>query len=385
MKIFYQLIFVLLLSILLISNTIYSQDLELSKTFVVAGRSILATGDVSATEQNALQDAMQNAIEQALITLIPAETYVEKFELIYERIIDKPQIYVGDYEILKRYEYNNAYIVLARATVSLQQLKEDLSSLGFHSLSDAKAIQKPHIMIVIPEQHISRHIPDPAGETEMVRKFLEKGFNVVDQTQSAKIRESDQVKALLRGDEKAAKAIGKQYGAEVIIVGEAFSELSEPAHGLINCRARVEARAIESDTAKILTANAKTAGGTDTVESVAGKKALQRAGGLLADYFIDQLMAKWSEKIASGEVRLVISGIKFDQLVKFEKALKTNISDIEAIHRRSYEAGIATIDIQTKVDAQRIAEELTTKTHEGIKFEITAFTANRIDLKLISK
>ena len=121
-------------------------------------------------------------------------------------------------------------------------------------------------------------------------------------------------------------------------------------------------------------------------ENVAGKKALQRAGGLLANYFIEQILTKWSKKVTtSGEVRLVISEVKFNQLMQFEKALKTQISGVEAVHRRSFEAGVATIDVQTKIDAQRLAEELATRKFERFNVEVTAFTANRVDLKLQGK
>jgi hypothetical protein len=389
--------FFALLFVLFISSISYTQESDMDKTFIVSGRSVIVGEDAAAAERNALHDAMRNAIEQMVSILIPAEKFGENFELISERITDKPQGlppdfvgtkgYIKQYDVLYSNNRNDVYTVLIKAQVSTKLVKDDLAMLNLlPATPDMSAMHKPRIMIVIPEQHIRRVVPDPAGETDMIRLFTEKGFMVVDQAQVAKIRESDRVKTALRGDEKAAAAIGKQHGAEVIIIGEAFSETAEPAHGLSICRARIEARAIETDTARILAANAKDAGGSDMVESVAGKKALRRASGLLADYIIEQILTKWGEKATtSGEVRLVISEVKFDQLVQFEKALKTQISRVEAVHRRSFEAGVATIDVQAKIDAQQLAEKLATKTFEGFKVEVTAFTANRMDLKLQGK
>jgi len=384
-----------LLFVLFISNTSYTQESDTVETFTVSGRSVVVDEDIKTAERNALYDAMRNAIEQMVSILIPVEKFGENFELISERITDKPQGlplseakgYIKQYDILYSRKRNDAYTVLIKALVSTKLVKDDLAMLNLLPMRpDLTVVYKPRIMIVIPEQHIRRVVPDPAGETEMIRLFAEKGFTVVDQAQVAKIRESDRVKAALRGDQKAAAAIGKQYGAEMIIIGEAFSKTAEPAHGLSTCRARIEARAIESDTARILAANAKDAGGSDMTENVAGKKALQRASGLLADYLIEQIVAKWSEKATtSGEVRLVISEVKFNQLVQFEKVLKTEISGVEAVHRRSFEAGIATIDVQAKIDAQQLAEELATKKFEGFNVEVTGFTANRVDLKLQGK
>ena len=373
-----------LLLVLFISSISHSQEADTVKTFIVSGRSVAVGKDAKLAERNALHDAMRNAIEQMVGVLIPAESFGKNFELISERITDKPQGYIKQYDVLYSRNRNDVYTVLLKTLVSTKLVKDDLAALNLLPVTpDIAAMRKPRIMIVIPEQHISRVVPDPAGETEITRIFLEKGFKVVDRTQVAKIRKSDQVKAALRGDKKAAAAIGKQYGAEVIIVGEAFSETAAPAHGLSTCRARIEARAIESDTARILAANAKEAGGSDMTVNVAGKKALQRAGGLLANYLIEQILAKWSEKVTdSGEVRLVISEVKFNQLVQFEKAIKTHISSVEAVHRRNFEAGVATIDVQTKIDAQQFAEELATRKFEGFNVKVTGFTANRVDLKL---
>ncbi|MEQ9442433.1 MAG: CsgG/HfaB family protein, partial [Cyclobacteriaceae bacterium] len=38
----------------------------------------------------------------------------------------------------------------------------------------------PKVMVIIPEYHITRQVPDPAGETEIIRKFVNAGFPVVD-------------------------------------------------------------------------------------------------------------------------------------------------------------------------------------------------------------
>ena len=251
-----------LLFVLFISSISHSQETDTVKTFIVSGRSVAVGKDANLAERNALHDAMQNALEQMVGVLISEENFGKNFELISDRITDKPQNYIKQYDVLYSRNRNDVYTVLIKASVSTKLVKDDLAMLNLLPVTpDLRAMRKPRIMIVIPEQHIGRVVPDPAGETEMIRLFTEKGFTVVDQAQVAKIRASDKLKAALRGDKKAAAAIGKQYGAEVIIVGEAFSETAAPAHGLSTCRARVEARAIESDTARILAANAKEAGG----------------------------------------------------------------------------------------------------------------------------
>jgi hypothetical protein len=210
------------------------------------------------------------------------------------------------------------------------------------------AAPKMRIMVIIPEVHITRKIPDPAGETEIIKKLLEKGFDVVDQKMVDAIRYDEQVAKAMK-DEKAAAGIGRDYGADVIIIGEAFSEFAgrQPG-GMISCRARVEARAIKIDTGSILAADGKHGSGMDISENVAAKTALRQAGGELADYFIKQcddyfkqLTSAESVKTptSAGTVQILLSKIQsYGQLIQFEKAIK-GIEGVKEVHRLSFSDG----------------------------------------------
>lgn len=150
------------------------------------------------------------------------------------------------------------------------------------------------IMVVIPEEHIGRKVPDPAGETEIIKKLIEKGFEVVDQGQVKRIRQSQRVASALK-DNKAARDLGKEFEADIIIIGEAFSEFAKRMEaGMVSCRARVEARAVRTDTGRILAADGRHGSALDISENIAGKRALQDAGSELADYFIQQIIKNWS-------------------------------------------------------------------------------------------
>jgi hypothetical protein len=141
--------------------------------------------------------------------------------------------------------------------------------------------QRMRIMVVISETPLDRRIPDPAGETEIIRQFLQAGFRIVDQEQTRHIRDSDQVRQALAGDIEAVQRLGQRYGVEVLIVGAAMSEkaLSSGLLGdLISARARLEARAVRTDTGDILVADGQVASGVDITEYSAGKKALTEAG-----------------------------------------------------------------------------------------------------------
>lgn len=146
----------------------------------------------------------------------------------------------------------------------------------------------PSIMVIIPEIHIQRRIPDPAGETEIIRKFTEAGFRVVDPSVYDDIRNSEKVLSAAK-DASQAQMIGRQFGADIIIIGEAFSERAANQGNMITCRARVEARAVSTKDATIIAANGTHAGGADITESSSSKVSLANAGALMADYLLERM------------------------------------------------------------------------------------------------
>ncbi len=116
-----------------------------------------------------------------------------------------------------------------------------------------KGKPRPTISVKIPEQHLSRPIPDPAAETEIKILLRELGFTVV------------------------------ESGGEVEVVGEAFSEMGLRKGSLTACRARVEIKMTTSKKPGQEWNDRETAGGIDLAEMVAAKNALQTAGQRLSE------------------------------------------------------------------------------------------------------
>ena len=98
-------------------------------------------------------------------------------------------------------------------------------------------------MVIIPEQNIHHEIPDPAGETEIIRILIEQGYSVIDQKITSQIRKNKEYPALLPGNEKLAMEIGLKSGADIVLFGKVFSESSpQVVKGFQSCRARIELR-----------------------------------------------------------------------------------------------------------------------------------------------
>ena len=249
------------------------------------------------------------------------------------------------------------------------------------TVPDAQVIvRKPRVMILISERHWQA--PNPTTETEMIRKFTENGFKVVDPNQIRRAHVSEPGGGLLHGDPAAAAAIGRQYGAELVIVGEAFSNDTRISYGLYTSRATAEVRMLDVDTATIFVAQSQTGSGSDLTENMASQKAFQNTGELLADYLMEHIANQWNKQRPKAyEVSLVVAELTFSQLAQLEQMLQ-NWRGIDAINLRSFEAGVAVIGLETRHTAQRLASELVSKPLNQFSLDVTNFTTMQIDVEV---
>ncbi len=216
----------------------YAQETTVIKT---EGIGDIVDGGNGRARDIAIEDALRKAVEQAVGTFIQSETVVQNYTIVNDEILARSTGYIKRYDITNESNDGNNYKVTVRAEISSEKLRDDLTAIGLLMVRK----HKPRVMVVIPEQNLGKTVSNPAGETEIIKRFLEKGFKLVDQSQVSKIRYNDRIKAAIEGDAKLAAKIGLQHGAEVIIIGEAFSEPLGSIGGMVSSRARVDARVIK--------------------------------------------------------------------------------------------------------------------------------------------
>ena len=135
----------------------------------------------------------------------------------------------------------------------------------------------PKVVVVIPEEHRTHRVVDPAVETEIKRSLIACGFKVMD---SGKNDLAPWAQAMLKNDKEAWPAALTE--ADYVIVGEAFSEFATRTGALVTCAARAEINIIDRKTGQVVLADRETSRGVDLAEDIAGKTALQKSGRRLA-------------------------------------------------------------------------------------------------------
>ncbi|SMD05444.1 hypothetical protein [Sporomusa malonica] len=347
----------------------------------VLAREVTVTG-YGATRSDAISDALRQAIEQAVGTLVESETLVSNMAVIKDEIYARARGFVQNYDIINEHWSNSQVIITAKVIVDTAPNSELMSQLQRLKLIEV-GIRDPRIAVIIPEYHNASPISDPAAEAAIIQRLLAAGFTrVIDANQIRGIRYSSDVKSIASGNAKAVAVVVANLDVDYLIIGEAFSQYvgNIQDSGILSSRARVEARLFKTDNGEIIATNNSQAGGVDITELMSAKKALNNAGNLMGNYMVQQLL-NFASNPEKG-VQLIIAGFtNYSQVNTLEKQLR-QITGIKNVYIRNYSNGTATIDINYTGATKTLATEL--ENMRDIRVNITSISNSVIQGKIIA-
>jgi len=145
--------------------------------------------------------------------------------------------------------------------VAKVDMREDRVAKIKRELGDKKL---PVVSVKIAEQHFGQVVIDPAAQTELSLILQQCGFTLVDDHSTNR--------------------------AAIEITGEALSEFGMRKGSLQSCRARIEIKARDVASGKIIAVDRQTSVAVDLAEHVAAKTALQNGADELAERVIPKLV-----------------------------------------------------------------------------------------------
>ncbi len=256
------------------------------ETFEASG---IAPGSSLTSRSKALNKALRAAIEQVLRTMIDPETMEQNSQLLDDEVYSNVERYFKGYKIIDDNEgEGEVYRIKVSGKMIQDKLKEDLEGLGLIKREEAC----PHIMVVFLELIDGLEQPGQVAQIEVEKAFLKENFPLAEQIERELIRAQDIT--LSYEDPLKAAALGRRYGAQIIIVGQATSDLVQTSKlydvSIFCYKARISARAVRVDSASILAS-----GRIESLQRGPGristaKRALQDAGANLAYLLMEQIM-----------------------------------------------------------------------------------------------
>jgi len=366
-----------------------AQPLEVTAT----GSGSIVGNDVAHAKDDAVDDALRNAIEQSLGTLIQAESLVENSQLIEDRIYSKTEGYVQKYTVVSEERTApDLFEVTVKAWVKIADLKSDLDAIA----TLLKRKNMPRLMVLIQEQNVGEtpdlaHLVSPdlnTAETALMDKFMAKGFRFVDEATVQQNLTDAKASAILAGNAAQAASFGKKVGAEFVLSGKAFAKATEvEAFGarIRSQQATVTVRAVRVNTGEVLavsTAQGKVAHIDDVT---GGTLAIQKACDIVSQDLIGKILAKWSTDVSSGTaVTINVKNVRdFARLSSFKATLPLVVRGISSVVQRDFSDGSATLEVTLKGRSEDLAQRLSNAAFQDFKVKVTGMTEGSVTVELI--
>ena len=349
---------------------IFALMMILSATASAKNVTVTGTGLTSSEAEN---DALRAAVENTLGVLVDSETLVQNSMVINDQIYTQSRGFVNDYQVLSREQIGNLWHVTINATVDDQpnsKLMNELTRLGIINVQ----LRNPKIAVYVPEQHLNYSFGGGSGgETSIVKTLLNAGFsNVIEVGTGLSYSNPMSMNAA------QMKQAAEKFGADIMIVGESFSEgvgdVGDylPGNQRTNmqaCRARVEAKMFIVRTGQIIAADGKYASAYDNSQAIAAKKALSAAGEQVGDYFVEQITGMYTSRQG---VELIVYGADFSKINLVQSALG-KVNRVKNFNLSSYEGGRAVFSVQYGGSPQTLFNELQAVTNADLTLQALAY------------
>ncbi|MCK4947399.1 MAG: hypothetical protein KAS46_03385 [Candidatus Aureabacteria bacterium] len=336
---------------------------------------------VLSARDEAINRALRNAVEQAVGSLIDSETMVQNFQLLDDQVYSEVKGYVKSYEIV---DDNNGeggiYQTRVKAVVLLGTLRKNLKAFNIVK----EKLNKPRIMIVFSETVDGLEQPGQTVQTGMEKSFLNNDFKLIDKAQMEAVKLRDA--AVYYENPTEAVALGRRFGAEVIVVGQVSSDLVDSSWPYGVCvfayEAQATAKAIDVDSAQVIVSDGASAQARAGGRVPSARKAAKEAGVKLAGKMMDQIVENWRTKVYNTmDIQIVGFNADADNRLAFEKALE-QVRGVRSVNERSFSRDVVIIDVTIDGALYKGFEEII-NTLPDVDVKIKGKTQNRIDLDFL--
>ncbi len=354
---------------------------------VMAEDKIVETDGLSVVSRDdAIRQAMRTAVEEGVGVFVKSESEVENFALVKDKVFSRSEGYVRNYAVLLDQQVGGEFRVRIRATVSLDQIKNDLVAMKVL----LEAMERPTLLVLIDEDYRSMdNLGMGIAATEMTGLLAAKGFDLVDKAQLETVLAKDQARQALGGNDAAAAALGANFGAQYVIVGKAVAQdagEAYPGSGLKSIQASLQLRVIQTQTAAVLGSVVKNAVSAHLSPLTGATNAFQDAARQASDdYLVNAITSSFQDFLNNGSpIKLQVTGIKsFTDYKAVAEAVET-LPQIVSSKREGWNkaGGIVALDLRYKGTSEELAMVLDSRAIGQRKLEITDFAPQRVDCQL---
>jgi len=251
----------------------------------------------------------------------------------------------------------------------------------------------PKVMVMVDEKALGS-ISTSEIETMAVKMLAEKGVETVDQSMVQANLERIQKALRGAGDSRAAAVMGREFGADVMLIGEAVAKPNAAKIGDSNLRsymASASFRAVRVDNSVNIASASETATVVAMDDVTGSSRALKAAGEKALKTVVPELVKKWENPTAAGtayekrlEIEVTVGGM--DQIWKLKETrvrLKNMKKEVESVVQKSYAQGVAVFRVKSFLPAEELAEALVLNPPADLRVQVVEIHETTLSLRVV--
>ena len=371
-----QKLFFLLASFLLFAN------MALAQTVTVNG--------VGADKETAVRDAMRNAVETVVGTMIDSRTLIDKNVVALDEIYSKSQGFVKDIKILQESQSGGMYRVQASVDVNTNPDTQLMNRLQMIML-----LNDPRIAVVVLRENHSAAVPsydengniigmqgnsgngtDKITETALNEKLLELGFShVVDADTVTRLYDLPVLRSIYNGENSSFNHNGN-LGIDYLVLGKSETDaqkISLPDDKgnyvetmLTGTKSNLHVKIIKFATGELVGTFSVEGQGIENNTNRADNKALKDAAAKAAKK-LEEKFRKLGAQPFTG-MRMTVSANDYTNVEKLMQELRA-ISGVQNVYVRERNGNKTILDVDTTQKPHIIVNSLRQRSKLGVFVE----------------
>jgi hypothetical protein len=185
----------------------------------------------------------------------------------------------------------------------------------------------------------------------------------------------------------AAVELGKELGADLVIVGKAVARYSGNVSNkdMKSIQASMSARAIRTENGMAIASSQGTGAAVHSDDRAGGREALILSASVTARNLVRQIVVTWRKEARQPVlVELIVKGIReYADFVRFRTHLRNDVRGVRNVYLRSIRAGEAMMDVDIMGNAKTLADELMLQRFENLAVNIFEVSEEGVKLELI--
>ncbi len=355
--------------------------------------------DISRAKQNAVNDALNEAMENAVAQLLTPSELSDSFAFICSTLLNSGvEAYIITYKIIGETQQASVYNVAVETRLNINGLEQFFKEKSVITTD----IPLPSVMLFISEKRPGDILPrywwgnnplpyDSVTEQKIISMLREQNFQIIGHGAGDGAERPDPeasgVFFTAIHDMEASVSFGRKLQADIVIAGTAWTEEDANIMGDEKTyRGMVELDLFSTASGLKLAALSKNAV-AKSVDSEEGlNNSLVKAGEIAAEALAALLKSTWAEQGTNFKIiKAKIEGSDYlSSFIMLRKTLGT-MNNIKDVQTRELSSEQAIVDISFKGNGTTLANALMLKTFGNFGLELSEVTDESLTIRFIPK